>query len=89
MDMVCNWISSNYLAKKFWYFGLRAAAHVSNYMPTSTDDGIYSSPFELAYGVKPNWRNLVPIFSVAYVKRTCDGSRHWSTADSQSIKCIC
>eukprot|EP00957_Ditylum_brightwellii_P121373 9256148-Ditylum_brightwellii.AAC.1 len=26
MDMVCKWILSNYLPKKFWYFGLRAAA---------------------------------------------------------------
>eukprot|EP00957_Ditylum_brightwellii_P177587 13526705-Ditylum_brightwellii.AAC.1 len=49
MDMVCNWILPNYLPKKFWYFGVNAAAHVSNYMPISTDDGIHLSPFELVY----------------------------------------
>eukprot|EP00957_Ditylum_brightwellii_P160369 12208404-Ditylum_brightwellii.AAC.1 len=33
MNMVRNWHTSNYLPKKFWYFSLRAAAQVANYMP--------------------------------------------------------
>ena len=33
MTMVCNWLTSNYLPQKFWYFALKMAAQVSNYMP--------------------------------------------------------
>eukprot|EP00957_Ditylum_brightwellii_P017184 1295366-Ditylum_brightwellii.AAC.1 len=39
MNMVRNWLTSNYLPKKFWYFGLKAAAQVSNYMPILRKDG--------------------------------------------------
>eukprot|EP00957_Ditylum_brightwellii_P140804 10725502-Ditylum_brightwellii.AAC.1 len=29
MNMVSNWLTSNYLPKRFWYFALRAAAQPS------------------------------------------------------------
>ena len=39
-------------------------------------DRTVSAPFELAYEVKPDWRNLLPLFSVAYVKRFRDGDTY-------------
>eukprot|EP00957_Ditylum_brightwellii_P115685 8823999-Ditylum_brightwellii.AAC.1 len=89
MGMVCNWITSNYLPKQFWYFGLCVAAHVCSYTPIQTDDCLWSSPFELAYGKKPDWRNLIPMFCMSYVKHHCGSTIHCSTSDSQSTKCIC
>eukprot|EP00957_Ditylum_brightwellii_P111835 8529907-Ditylum_brightwellii.AAC.1 len=68
---------------------MRAAAQVSNYMPIQTDEGKWTTPFNLGHKVKPDWRNLVPMFSLAYVKRNRDSSGHRATADSQTIKAIC
>eukprot|EP00957_Ditylum_brightwellii_P075376 5727618-Ditylum_brightwellii.AAC.1 len=34
------------------YFGLHAAACVCNYMSIQTEDDLWSSPFEITYGVK-------------------------------------
>eukprot|EP00957_Ditylum_brightwellii_P197012 15009238-Ditylum_brightwellii.AAC.1 len=89
MNMVRNWLTSNYLPKKFWYFALRAAAQVSNYMPIQADDGTWTTPCEQVYGTKPDWCNLVPIFSLAYVKRNRNAGGYRATTDSQSIKAIC
>eukprot|EP00957_Ditylum_brightwellii_P089191 6792282-Ditylum_brightwellii.AAC.1 len=41
------------------------------------------------HGVKPHWHNLVPMFSLSYIKRRRDAGVKQSTADSQSIKAIC
>eukprot|EP00957_Ditylum_brightwellii_P032422 2456768-Ditylum_brightwellii.AAC.1 len=79
MNMVCNWLTSNYLPKKNWYFALRAAAQDSNYMPIQTEEGTWTTPFEMVFQQKPDWCNLVPMFSLSYR----------ATADSQSIKAIC
>eukprot|EP00957_Ditylum_brightwellii_P204167 15337988-Ditylum_brightwellii.AAC.1 len=89
MNMVRNWLTSNYLPKKCWYFGLKAAAQVSNYMPILHKDGVWTTPFEEMHGVKLDWQNLVPMFSLSYVKRRRDAGVKRSTAESHSIKAIC
>eukprot|EP00957_Ditylum_brightwellii_P077064 5856761-Ditylum_brightwellii.AAC.1 len=84
--MVCNWLTSNYHPKQDWYFALCAAAQVSNYMPILTEDGIWINPFEVTYGKKPDWRNLMPMFLLAYIKQSSDGNKQRASTDSQSIK---
>ena len=86
--MVRNWMTSNLLPSEFWYFGLRYAVQVTNMMPVTLSDGALSIPFELAYGLKPDWRNLLPLFSVAYVKRFRDGVIHRKSPYCQTIKAI-
>eukprot|EP00957_Ditylum_brightwellii_P104226 7939253-Ditylum_brightwellii.AAC.1 len=53
------------------------------------DEGTWTTPFEMVYGVKPDWRNLVPMFSLSCVKQERDASGFRATGDSQSIKAIC
>jgi len=89
LNMVRNWMTSNLLPFEFWYFGLRYAVQVTNMMPVTLVDGTLSTPFELAYGVKPDWRNLLPLFSIAYVKRFRDGDTHRKSPYCQTIKGIC
>eukprot|EP00957_Ditylum_brightwellii_P098509 7504167-Ditylum_brightwellii.AAC.1 len=43
----------------------------------------------MVYGIKPDWQNLVPMFSLTYVKQERDASGFRATVDSQSIKAIC
>ena len=61
-------MTSNLLPSEFLYFGLRYTVQVTNMMPISLQDGTSATPFELAYGIEPDWRNLLPLFSVVYIK---------------------
>ena len=89
MTMVRNWLTNNYLPRKCWYFALKMAAQVSNYMPILPENGQWTIPHEQKYGTKPEWRNLLPIFSLGYIRRNRDVNKQRATADSQSIIEIC
>ena len=58
-------------------------------MHVTLADGTVSTPFELAYGIKPDWRNLLPLFSVAYIKWFRDGVVQRKFPYCQTIKAIC
>ena len=75
MTMVRNWLTSNYLPQEFWYFALKMAVHVSNYMPIILDNGQWTTPHEQKYGTKTDWRNLVPMFSLGYIRGNRDGNK--------------
>ena len=87
--MVCNWLTRLFLPWKFWYFALKMAAQVSNYMPIILENGQWTTLNEQRYGTKPDWRNLVTMFSIGYIRRNRDGKKQRATADSQSIMGIC
>ena len=89
MTMVRNFPTINYLPQKFWYFSLKIAAQVSNYMTILFENGQCTNPHEQKYGTKPDWQNVVPMFSLNYIRRNWDGNKQWSTADSQYIMGIC
>ena len=73
LKMARSWLASSLLPNKFWYFALKRAAEVSNYLPMKVDNKL-TTPHELAYNVKPDLRNIFPLFSVAYVTQTDDHS---------------
>ena len=89
MTMVYNWHTSNYLPRKFWYFALKMAAQVSNYIPILLENGQWTTPHEQKYCTKLYWRNLVPMFSLVYICRNRYSNKQRATADSQSIMGIC
>lgn len=88
MCMARSWLASNLLLTRFWYFAIRQAVQVHNYSPIHID-GRDTTPHEMMYGYKPDYRNLMPMFLVAYIKRKRDGKKHRSKAMSQTIQGIC
>ena len=56
-------------------------------MPVKSNN-VWTAPFEKLHNVKPDYRNLHPMFSIAYVKRFKDGKKCRMKGTSQSIKCI-
>ena len=92
----CNWkyicnIARNYMADKllssdFWFFAINYAVQLSNYLPVKTDAGTLTTPFFEAYGKKPDYRKLLPLFSIAYVK--VYDSIKGNTLTSQTVKAI-
>ena len=82
-----TWLTSNLLSTEFWYFAIKYAVQVINYIPFIKDNECTTS-FQCIYKVKPDYRSIIPIFSIAYVKRFRNGVKHRSKAMSQSIKCV-
>lgn len=71
--MARAWLTSHLLQSKFWWWALKRATEVSNYIHIRIDNRI-TTPFELAYDVKPDLRALIPMFSVSYLRRYKDGN---------------
>ena len=57
----------------FWYWAIRHAVQVCNYFPCKFD-GKVTSPFELFYDTKPDFRLLAPLFSVGFFHHDRDGA---------------
>ena len=89
--MARSWLSASALPPKFWYHAIKRAAEIANYFPIKHGSTI-TTPFELAHGVKPDFRTLFPMFSLAYVRQTTDptsnSTSHREKFTNQSIKCI-
>ena len=87
--MVHNCLTSNYLPWKFWYFALKMAAQVSNYMPNLLENGQWTTPHEQKYVTKLDWRKLVPMLSNGYIRRNRGGNKQRATSNGKSIIGIC
>jgi len=48
------------LPSEFWFFAINYAVPISNYLPVKTDTGNMTTPFDKAYGQKPDYRKLLP-----------------------------
>jgi len=82
LRMARSWLASALLPSNFWWFALKRATEVSNYIPIKRDATL-TTPHELVYGSKPDLRNLLPMFAIAY---TSYSSPH--SYDTQSVKTI-
>ena len=70
--MARAWVNQHLLPTDFWYHAIRRAVEVCNFFPV-TANGVLTTPYELIYNTKPDLRNLIPLFSIAYIRRTRDG----------------
>ena len=76
------------LPSKYWYFALKRSVEVLNMMPR-THNGTITTPFEQAFHIKPDYRNLLPMFCTAYIRQERDtGGQHKNSWSSKSLKCI-
>jgi hypothetical protein len=49
VSLACNWLASAELPSTFWFYAVCRAAEVCNYFPYQLENGLYSTPFELAH----------------------------------------
>ena len=57
------------LPSEFWFITINYAVQLSNYLPIKTNTGNLTTPFFEAYSIKPDYRKLLPLLSIAYVKK--------------------
>ena len=82
-----SWLTSHLLPSKFWWWSLKRATELSNYLPIKIDNKL-TTPHEEVYKVKPDYRNILPQFSIAYLNRVRDGNIDRKSTDSHSIRAI-
>jgi hypothetical protein len=87
VSMARNWLTSSLLPSKYWFFAVKRACEVCNLLPTQHLDKV-TTPFELVYQKKVDYRLLFPMFSVAYIKYRREGGRVKDKWSAQSLKCI-
>jgi hypothetical protein len=56
--MARNWLASAELPASFWFYAVRRASEVCNYVPSKLEDGSWTTPFKLAHKIKPDLRVL-------------------------------
>lgn len=66
--MARGWISSVLSPPPFWWWTFKRAVEVSNYVPIRIDNNI-TTLHKLVFKAKPDLRNLLPMFSVCYVRK--------------------
>jgi hypothetical protein len=80
-----NWLASAELPSTFWYFAVKRAAEVCNYFPFRLENGVFTTPFELAHRTKPDLRVLFKPFSLAAVRHKRIGDNNLNKFEPQSV----
>jgi hypothetical protein len=76
-NMARAFITDMQMPRSYWYWALRQAVQVANYIPGSVE-GISTTPHELAHGVKPDLCVLFRMFSTGFFHHLRDGPQHRS-----------
>eukprot|EP00957_Ditylum_brightwellii_P207774 15354470-Ditylum_brightwellii.AAC.1 len=66
--MARNWLTAAMLPAQYWWFAIKQACEVQDMLPTSHIKNKVSAPYELVYGEKVDYRDLIPLFSAAYIR---------------------
>jgi len=82
LNMSRNWLASSLLPSEFWWHAMKRATEVSNYIPIKINNSL-TTPHEQVYNCKPDLRNLLPMFSVAY-----PSYKSKTSTDAQTCKAI-
>lgn len=71
--MAQGWLNSALLPSQFWFYAIKRALEVSNYLPIK-NSGINTTPFELVHHIKLDTRTLIPMVWITYIDKTCDNT---------------
>jgi hypothetical protein len=74
VDMARAFLTDAQMPRAFWFQAVQHATRVCNIFPCCVN-GELTTAFELAYGVKPDYRVLFRLFSVGYYKVYKEGER--------------
>jgi deoxyuridine 5'-triphosphate nucleotidohydrolase len=87
VNMARNWLKSSMLPVDYWYFAIKRACEVSNMMPLKRQDKV-TTPYEIVYKRKVDFRALFPMFSIAYIRQHRTEGQSTNKWASKSLKCI-
>ena len=72
LSIAQNWMRASLLLSNYWWFAIRCACEIRNIPPTTHVPNKITTIFELVHGKEVDYRQLFPLFSIAYIKHTRD-----------------
>ena len=84
LQMACRWLVSALLRSEYWYYEIKRAVEVSNYVLIKIDN-IITTPHELTYGHNPDLHCLFLQFSIAYINKIKDSNHARLNLNNQSL----
>mmetsp|Transcript_12615 Transcript_12615/g.19405 ORF Transcript_12615/g.19405 Transcript_12615/m.19405 type:complete len:251 (-) Transcript_12615:604-1356(-) len=85
-----NWLADHYLPTEFWFFAMSNTVQVHKYLPFTTSSGeTNTTPFFDAFSTPPDLPKLIPLFSVAYVKKHPLALQYQGNQSSSKGRKIC
>ena len=87
LRMARAWIANKLMPSTFWWYALRHAVMITNYLPIKINNFL-TTPYFLVHHKKPDLRNLIPLFAVGYITKYKDATSSRKNVDSHSIRVI-
>ena len=75
------------MPRSYWYWAIRHASRVHNIFPVQQDRTI-TTPNKLVYNERPDYRQLIRLFSTTYLSHTKDGTKRRSPFQSHTLQDI-
>ena len=85
--MARSYLSDMRMPRSFWYWAIRHSNRVSNMIPVKLNDKL-TTPHELVYNTKLDYRMLFRLFSTTYFSRHKDGTTQRTMAQAHSMQGI-
>ena len=85
--MARGWLNSAFLPSTFWFYDIKCAMEISDFLPLKSCDSI-TTPFEFVHHVKPDICTLITLFFIAYIDKPMENSSTSQSFYSQSLRVI-
>ena len=72
--MARSFITDKQMPKSFWYWAIKHASRIQNVFPIKVDER-FTTPHELVFKTKPDYRQLFRLFSTTYFTHTKDNTK--------------
>ena len=73
-QMARAYINDKQMPKSYWYWAIKHASRIHNIFPVKYNDK-YTTPYEMVYKDKPDYRQLIRLFSTVYFSHSKDNTK--------------
>ena len=83
-QMARAYVKDKLMPRSFWFWAIRHASRIHNIFPVKHQDKL-TTPHELVYKTKPDYRQLFRLFSTAFFTHSKDGVKARSNIQSHTM----
>ena len=83
-QMARAYINDKQMPKSFWYWAIKHASKIQNIFPIKHDNQ-FTTPYELVFKTKPDYCQLIRLFSTVYFTHTKDNTKLRTNVQAHSL----
>ena len=73
-QMARAYINNKQMSKSYWYWAIKHASRIQNILPLKYNDE-YATPYEMVFKDKPDYCQLIRLFSTVYFSHSKDNTK--------------